>query len=128
MSTDIDRGLQINGKISRYTTAETTREQNEASGTCFSGLGMFDCTTTSEGDPFSYRLPYYNNMNSLAGEIYCSQCCGQDPTEIDTWDLYCPVDSKWESLLTSITYIGAEFRMGRRRTMTDMVYVTCAMM
>lgn len=127
MSTDIDRGFQINGKISRYTTAKTPREQNEVSGTCFVGLGMFDCFTPPINDPFSYNLPYYNNMNSLKGEVYCTQCCGQDPAEIDVWDLYCPVDTKWESRLTSITYIGAEFRMGRRKTLTDMEYVSCPM-
>lgn len=126
MSIPVDADLSIFGKISRYNTQVTLRERSQILGTCFGGLGMFNCISEEQGlDPNNYNTPYYDHINELKGQPYCTQCCGTNPNHIDDWNMFCPVDSIWESNLQSILYIGAEFRFARRNTLADLEFITC---
>lgn len=128
MSIPVDPDMSIFGKISRFDTQLTLTERSRILGTCFGGLGMFNCVSDEQGyDPLDYNTPYYNHINELKGQPYCTQCCGTDPDLVDEWSMYCPVDSQWETNLQTVTYIGAEFRFARRQTTSDLEYITCAL-
>ena len=88
---------------------------------------MFNCVAGASSlvDPNGYNLLYYENVNTLQGQVYCLQCCGSNPDMMDVWDMYCPVDAAWSSKLNSIQFIGAEFRMARMRTIIDTEHVKC---
>ena len=126
-ATAVIKPYEVYGIIERYSIANTPRDSNVITATCFGGVGMFNCVAGSSSliDPFSYNLGYYDNINTLLGQNYCLQCCGSNPDMMDLWDMYCPVDATWESKLSSIQYIGAEFRMARMRTMVDTEHVKC---
>jgi len=126
MSIPVEPDMSVFGKLSRFSTQVTFRERSEILGTCFGGLGMFNCVSEEQGyDPNSYNTPYYNYINELKGQVYCTQCCGSDPDLIDEWNMWCPVSAEWETALQSVVYIGAEFRFARKETLGDLEYVSC---
>lgn len=65
----------------------------------------------------SLNLPYYNLLGTQAGgtlgTTYCLECCGTPPSNIDYWNLSCPVN--YASILTTNVY-GYELRLATYST------------
>lgn len=78
------------------------------------GLGFRSCTPLVPSDQGLYHenLPYYNFLGTkeggTLGTLYCVECCGTHPNNIDIWNLTCAVD--YSSIVTSNVY-GYELRL-----------------
>lgn len=114
--------LQIYGKFDSYLVPLGTRQKSIVTSTCFEGIGFETCVPKQPDDDFllAEELLYYRNLESYVGQTYCLQCCGSDPSNIDTWDLYCPIISQ-----SAINLYGYELRMARNKIKGDTEIISC---
>jgi hypothetical protein len=107
-----------------YRTAINARTTNVIYSRCFNGVGLLTCTPKQADDDYvqNYDLPYVETIPDYYGSTYCLQCCGTNPSHIDVWDLYCPVDAGTRS---QFNLYGYELRLARKRDSTDTTVITC---
>lgn len=115
---------QIYGMFDYYRTAINARTTNVIYSRCFSGVGLLTCVPKQADDDYvrNYDLPYVETIPDYYGSTYCVQCCGTNPTHIDTWDLYCPTDAGTRS---QFNLYGYELRLARNRGNGDNAVITC---
>lgn len=122
--TDVNPDLQVNGKMSFFYDTYDLREIGQVSGNCFKGFGYAGCSAVNYNDPDRYNLPYYMELQSNDGSLYCLQCCGLSPDNVDVWDLSCPLSALNAAGLESASY-GREFRFGTKKSTTDTGSIFC---
>jgi hypothetical protein len=130
---------EIFGKVSQYQIPFDLREISQISSSKFSGLEFLGCKTylrnkfngeiawgikdtyVLDNNEVINAIPYYLTINGFKDALYNVQCCGRN-RYVDVWRLGCPMDpvAKVRS-----NYYGMEFRMARKRTMSDKSYVIC---
>lgn len=118
------QSVQIFGKFESYLTIIDAREIAQIYSSCFSGLGLLTCVPTLPTDDqvLSWQLPYLKDLGVVKGQLYCTECCSLDPSNIDIWDLYCPVDAGSRN---SVNVYGYELRMATNSHSGDTGYVSC---
>lgn len=116
--------LTLKGLLNSYLVPIDQKEIAQVNGKCYSGVGLFTCKPLLPNDDQSLfnELPYYLTIGGTAGAIYCLQCCGTFPDNIDTWDLYCPVSA---STINQVNIFGYEARFARARDDTDTTIIRC---
>jgi len=120
--------LSIYGFFDYYTIPMNTREVGYVYAKCMEGLQFKSCYSNPPKDSFSLdqNLPYYNLLGTQAGgtlgTFYCLKCCGTPPSNIDYWNLSCPVN--YATILTTNVY-GYELRLATYKYAGDKGYVRC---
>lgn len=115
---------QIYGMFDYYKNPISARSINVIYSRCFTGVGLLTCVPNQADDDYvkNYDMPYVETIPDYAGSTYCLQCCGTNPTHIDIWDLYCPVDGGTRN---QFNLYGYELRMARHRDSKDTTVITC---
>lgn len=114
----------IYGIISQAITPIDNIEQVLVTSLCFSGMGLLTCTPAPILDDVikAETLSYYRDLKNMLGSTYCLECCSDYASNVDIWNLTCPMDL-YHALGSNL--YGMEFRFARRRDPTDMHVVTC---
>jgi hypothetical protein len=116
--------LTIKGFLNLHSIPIDQKEIGKVTGNCYDGSGLVTCKAHFADDDTTLKdeLPYYLTIGETAGAVYCLQCCSTVPSNIDLWDMYCPVTS---SSINQVNYFGYEGRFARSRTATDTTIITC---
>lgn len=125
LHTTLCQDLQLYGKANRYLVPLDQKEIGQVIGKCFQGLQFTTCVPHGQnfdGTNSYYYLPYYMDLPKIYGSMYCAQCCGDSPNQIDTWNLMCKVDAV--TAATSNLY-GYEFRLARNAYKGDREVIIC---
>lgn len=121
----VGQDLQIYGKFNSYINKVDSKELSFITTKCFQGLLFSTCRPTNVPDDYfgqSVLLPYYIKFSKVYGALYCLECCGSGPDQIDHWNLACDMDSI--TAVQSNVY-GYELRLAARQYDGDKSLVTC---
>eukprot|EP00981_Chlorochromonas_danica_P006548 scaffold1431_cov167-Ochromonas_danica.AAC.8 len=120
----LSQDYDIHGLFTSYTSSLDTLNVQTIYSKCVKGLGFETCNPKLPTDiiELDAMMDYYKDLASQYGATYCLQCCGDQANFIDTWDLYCDVDTKTASLGNVYGY---ELRLARNQDSTDSGYVRC---
>jgi hypothetical protein len=93
-------------------------------GKCFQGVGLVTCEPIFPDDDYtlSRELPYFLTVGQATGAFYCLECCSSVPSNIDVWDMYCPVT---DATMNQINLYGYEARLARNAFEGDTEIVRC---
>lgn len=121
----IAQDLSVKGYFDTYLNVINQRTTALAYGRCFEGLGLYSCKPIFPDDDqiLALELPYFLTVGSISGSNYCLQCCSSVPSNIDVWDLYCPVTTP--ALVNQVNLYGYEARFARNSFDGDSVVIRC---